>query len=265
MNGSPPQQDASGQPRIAPLVLKSLSLEELSQIEVTTPSKQPVKAFQTPSAIYVITGEDIRRSGATSIPEALRLAPGVEVAQIDANKWSIGIRGFGSRLTRSVLVLIDGRTVYTPLFARHLLGGAGHTDGRYRPDRSDPRPRRHHLGAERRQRRDQHHHQGHAIHAGTAAIRQAAETRSKASSISVTAAAMAGTSTIASTAKASRAARDFIPMPEISTIGELPRPAFASTGTGTIATPSRCRAISMRGSRRTGGGRQLHAALFTQS
>ena len=102
MNGSPPQQDASGQPRIAPIVLKSLSLEELSQIEVTTPSKQPVKAFQTPSAIYVITGEDIRRSGATSIPGALRLAPGVEVARIDANKWSIGIRGFGSRLTRSV-------------------------------------------------------------------------------------------------------------------------------------------------------------------
>ena len=116
MNGSPPQQDASSQPRIAPIVLKNLSLEELSQIEVTTPSKQPVKAFRTPAAIYVITGEDIRRSGSTSIPEALRLAPGVEVARIDANKWSIGIRGFGSRLTRSVLVLIDGRTVYTPLF-----------------------------------------------------------------------------------------------------------------------------------------------------
>jgi iron complex outermembrane receptor protein len=77
----------------------------------------PVKAFQTPTAIYVITGEDIRRSGATSIPEPLRLAPGVEVARIDGSNWSIGIRGFGSDLTRSVLVLIDGRTVYTPLFA----------------------------------------------------------------------------------------------------------------------------------------------------
>jgi iron complex outermembrane recepter protein len=115
-NASPPQSGAAGQPQIAPAVLKSLSLEELSQIEVTTPSKQPVKAFQTPSAIFVITGEDIRRSGATTIPAALRLAPGVEVARIDANKWAIGIRGFGSRLTRSVLVLIDGRTVYTPLF-----------------------------------------------------------------------------------------------------------------------------------------------------
>ena len=83
---------------------------------MTTPSKEPTKVSRTPAAIYVITGEDIRRSGATSIPEALRLAPGVEVARIDSNKWSIGIRGFGSRLNRSVLVLIDGRTVYTPLF-----------------------------------------------------------------------------------------------------------------------------------------------------
>jgi iron complex outermembrane receptor protein len=99
-----------------PEALKNLSLEELSQIEVTTPSKEPVKAFQTAAAIYVITGEDIRRSGATCIPEALRLAPGVEVARIDSNTWSIGIRGFGTNLTRSVLVLIDGRTVYTPLF-----------------------------------------------------------------------------------------------------------------------------------------------------
>src|SRR4029079_905266 len=59
----------------------------------------------------------IRRSGVTSIPEALRLAPGVDVARIDSNQWSIGIRGFGSRLARSVLVLIDGRSVYSPLFA----------------------------------------------------------------------------------------------------------------------------------------------------
>lgn len=97
--------------------LKQLSLEQLSQIEVTTPTKQPVRAMDTPAAIYVITSEDIRRSGVTSIPEALRMAPGVEVARIDTDKWSIGIRGFGSRLARSVLVLIDGRTVYTTLLA----------------------------------------------------------------------------------------------------------------------------------------------------
>ena len=115
-----------------PAALKNLSLEELSQIEVTTPSKTPTPAFQTAAAITVITGDDIKRSGATSIPEALRLAPGVEVARIDANKWSIGIRGFGSRLSRSVLVLIDGRTVYTTAFRGHLLGSPGHPDGRYR-------------------------------------------------------------------------------------------------------------------------------------
>src|SRR5271169_1140584 len=107
----PGPQDQSG-----PAALKSLSLEQLSEIEVTTPSREPTKVSDTPAAIFVITGDDIRRSGATCIPEALRLAPGVEVARIDSDTWSIGIRGFGTNLTRSVLVLIDGRTVYTPLF-----------------------------------------------------------------------------------------------------------------------------------------------------
>ena len=101
----------------APATLKSLSLEELSQVEVTTPSKGPEKVMQTPAAIYVITGDDIQRSGATNIPDALRLAPGVEVAQLDAHQWSVGIRGFGSNLTRNILVLMDGRTVYSTLLA----------------------------------------------------------------------------------------------------------------------------------------------------
>jgi iron complex outermembrane receptor protein len=97
--------------------LKQLSLEELSQVQVISPSKEPVPELKSPTAVYVITSEDIQRSGVTTIPDALRLAPGVEVAQIDGSKWAIGIRGFGSRLARSVLVLIDGREVYTPLFA----------------------------------------------------------------------------------------------------------------------------------------------------
>ena len=96
--------------------LKGLSLEQLGKIEVTTVSKQPVKVARTPAAIHVITQEDIRRSGITTFPEILRLAPGVEVARIDSVKWSIGIRGFGSRLSRALLVLIDGRSVYSPLF-----------------------------------------------------------------------------------------------------------------------------------------------------
>ncbi|ABF39939.1 TonB-dependent receptor [Candidatus Koribacter versatilis Ellin345] len=107
----------AGQPDNSQQDLKQMSLEQLSQIEVTTPTKQPESAFNTPAAIYVITSEDIRRSGVTNIPEALRLAPGVEVARIDGDKWSIGIRGFGSRLCRDVLVVIDGRTVYTTLLA----------------------------------------------------------------------------------------------------------------------------------------------------
>lgn len=97
--------------------LKRLSLAELGDVEVTTASKEPEQIWQTPAAIYVLTQEDIRRSGATSIPEALRLVPGVEVAQIDASTWAVGIRGFGSAFSKSVLVLIDGRNVYTPLFA----------------------------------------------------------------------------------------------------------------------------------------------------
>ena len=86
-------------------------------IEVTSVAKKEQTVGETAAAIYVITQEEIRRSGVTSIPEALRLAPGVTVSRIDANSWAIGVRGFSSGLSRSVLVLIDGRSVYTPLFA----------------------------------------------------------------------------------------------------------------------------------------------------
>jgi iron complex outermembrane receptor protein len=107
----------SAPPEQGTAALKKLSLEELSKIDVTTVSKVPTEAFKTPAAIYVLTSDAIRRSGATNIPDLLRLIPGVEVAQIDSAKWAIGIRGFEGRLSKSVLVLIDGRSVYTPLFA----------------------------------------------------------------------------------------------------------------------------------------------------
>jgi iron complex outermembrane receptor protein len=97
--------------------LTGLSLEELHNVEVTSVSKRPEKYAEVAAAVSVITQEDIRRSGVTSIAEALRLVPGVQVAQIDSNQWAVGIRGFGSRLSRSMLVLMDGRSVYTPLFA----------------------------------------------------------------------------------------------------------------------------------------------------
>jgi iron complex outermembrane receptor protein len=97
--------------------LTQLSLEELGNVQVTSVSKEPEEVRRTPAAVYVITQEDIRRSGATSIPEVLRLAPGVEVARIDSDHWSVAIRGFSSQFSKYVLVLIDGRSVYTPLYA----------------------------------------------------------------------------------------------------------------------------------------------------
>jgi iron complex outermembrane recepter protein len=97
--------------------LKGLSLEQLSNIEVTTQSKEPEQLWSTPAAVYVISQEDIRRSGYTDIPDLLRLAPGVEVSRIDSRQWAVGIRGFGDQFSKSVLVLIDGRSVYTPFFA----------------------------------------------------------------------------------------------------------------------------------------------------
>lgn len=97
--------------------LGGLSLEELMGLEVRTVSRAPTVSMQVPAAVHVITQEDIRRSGATTLPEVLRLAPGVQVARIDAGKWAVGTRGFADRLARSMLVLIDGRAVYSPLFA----------------------------------------------------------------------------------------------------------------------------------------------------
>jgi iron complex outermembrane receptor protein len=97
--------------------LKSLSLDQLMDVEVTSVSRHPEKLLQTASAIQVITREDIRRSGATSIPEALRLADNLEVAQKNSHDWAISARGFNTALANKLLVMIDGRTVYTPLFS----------------------------------------------------------------------------------------------------------------------------------------------------
>ena len=97
--------------------LKKLSLEELMAVDVSTASRLAEPLFETPAAVFVITGDDIRRSGVRSIAEALRLAPGVEVARRNAHAWSITLRGFNSDLANKLLVLIDGRSVYSPLFA----------------------------------------------------------------------------------------------------------------------------------------------------
>jgi len=97
--------------------LKDLSIEDLMNIEVTSVARQPEKLQDAPSAIQVITGDDIQRSGATSIPEALRLADNLDVAQQNSHDWDISARGFNTDLANKLLVMIDGRTVYTPLFS----------------------------------------------------------------------------------------------------------------------------------------------------
>src|SRR5438876_5456460 len=97
--------------------LKKLSIEQLMNLQVTSVSKRPEPLSQTASAIQVITPEDIRRSGASSLAEALRLASNLQVAQLDSRQWAISARGFNSTSANKLLVLIDGRTVYTPLFS----------------------------------------------------------------------------------------------------------------------------------------------------
>ena len=97
--------------------LKKLSIEELTQLDITTASKRSEPLLQTPYAVSVIRGEDIRRAGSMNLAEALRLADGVAVARADNATWAISARGFNITTANKLLVLIDGRTVYSPLFA----------------------------------------------------------------------------------------------------------------------------------------------------
>ncbi len=96
--------------------LRGLSIEELANLRVTTVSRRPEMLSRAPDAVYVITAEDIRRAGATSLPQALRLAPNLEVAQVNAYSWTVTARGFNSPETANkLLVLINGRAVYEPI------------------------------------------------------------------------------------------------------------------------------------------------------
>lgn len=98
-------------------VLADLSIEELMNEPVTSVSKKETKLTDSAAAIFVISQEDIRRSGSTSIPELLRMVPGLNVARMNANKWAVSARGFNGRWANKMLVLIDGRSVYTPLYS----------------------------------------------------------------------------------------------------------------------------------------------------
>ena len=110
-----PTTHAAGADQANPLT--QMSLEYLMNVEVTTVSKRPEKAQDAAAAVHVLTREEIQRSGAQDIPEALRLVPGVNVARINANSWAVSIRGFNSRFANKLLVMIDGRSVYSPLFS----------------------------------------------------------------------------------------------------------------------------------------------------
>jgi len=108
-------------PRTAPAVrardLADLSLTDLMAVEVTSVSKRAERLATTPAAVTVLTNDDIRRSGATNLPDLLRLVPGVQVARAASDSWAVSIRGFNDIFADKLLVLVDGRSVYTPLFA----------------------------------------------------------------------------------------------------------------------------------------------------
>ena len=152
------QRTARSRRRLAANSLADLTLEQLGNIEITSVTGRPERAQDAAASIFVITGDDIRRSAATSLPEALRLAPNLQVARLNAGQYAISARGFNNAIGNKLLVLIDGRTVYSPLFSGvfwdaqdvvladieriEVISGAG----------------RDAVGRQRRQRRDQRHH-----------------------------------------------------------------------------------------------------------
>lgn len=112
-----PAQQTPAHQTAAPSRLAPLGLEKLMDIEVTTVTRTKATVGESAAAVTVITQEDIRRSGATTIPELFRRVPGMNVARIDNNKWAISARGFNDRFSNKLLVLRDGRTVYDPVFS----------------------------------------------------------------------------------------------------------------------------------------------------
>ena len=97
--------------------LDQLSLEDLMQVEVTSVSKKPQRLANVAAAVHVISAEDIRLSGANSLPEALRLAPGIDATRFSGNRWSVSARGFAELLAEKLLVLVDGRNAFNPAFS----------------------------------------------------------------------------------------------------------------------------------------------------
>ena len=94
-----------------------LSLEDLLNTDVSTVSRKTQRLSETAAAVFVITGDELHRSGATSIPDALRMVPGVQVARMGNARWAVTARGFNGRFANKLLVLMDGRSIYSPLLS----------------------------------------------------------------------------------------------------------------------------------------------------
>jgi iron complex outermembrane recepter protein len=114
--GETPGQVSPHEPAVAQGDLTTVSLEDLMNMEVTSVSKRQQKLSRTAAAVFVITQEDIQRSGATNIPDVLRMVPGMDVAQINASTWAISARGLNAQFSNELLVMVDGRNAYTPSF-----------------------------------------------------------------------------------------------------------------------------------------------------
>lgn len=112
-----PARSADADPSADAPDLAALSIEQLTQVEVTSVGRKDQKLSQVAAAVFVITAEDIRRSGVANVPELLRMVPGIQVAQIAANIWAISSRGFNGRGANEMLVMVDGRSIYNSLFA----------------------------------------------------------------------------------------------------------------------------------------------------
>ena len=150
----------------------NLSFEQLAQIQIITASKRLESVADTPAAVFVLTGEDIHRMGVTSLPEALRYVPGVEVAMIDSSRWAVSARGFNGQFANQLLVMIDGRSIYNPSF-----GGVYWVGQDYLLDDIDrievgARARGSAMGRQCRQWCDQHPDQECQRHSGRAVERR---------------------------------------------------------------------------------------------
>ena len=142
-----PAFPASGRAQTGPRDLARISIEDLMKIEITSAAKKEQRAEDVPAAVFVITQDDIRRSGLRTLPELFRLVPGMQVAQVNSNKWAVSARGFNDLFSNKLLVLIDGRSIYTHAFSGVLLGRRRPAVAGHRPYRSHSRHRAEPCGA----------------------------------------------------------------------------------------------------------------------